>query len=227
MDVKQILAKFDELIDEAAKVRAEREANVARTGESVISPVGYYRLFSSTIALLTYLQAKTYIDLAHSVRDPNPGILQGILESARREFCFGLISHPRLLLAADSLEEMLEQASHLLANGYKDAACVLIGGTLEAALKSMLENKYPTAQFNPKEGLRKFNDKLYKDIGAYDRATHKLIDGYAEIRNASAHGEYDNYDAAQVDGFLRFTRNFISAWLAPMLTGDTHNQKSS
>lgn len=79
MDVKKVLAKFDELIDEAAKVRAEREANVARKGESIVSSVDYYRVFSSTIALLTYLQARTYVDLVHSVnqnQNPNIGSLR-------------------------------------------------------------------------------------------------------------------------------------------------------
>jgi hypothetical protein len=219
MNATKVLAKFDELIAEAKEVGKDRDESVARTGESVVSPVAYYRLFSSTMTLFMYLQAKTYLELVQSVSaQVNPGILQGILESAKREFASGLVSHPRMLLTADSLEGLLEQAEHLLANDYKDAACVLVGGALEGALRSMMENKYPTIQFSPFDGLRKLNDKLFKEAQAYDRATHKLVDGYAEIRNSAAHGDYSAFAKSQVEGFLLFTRNFISSWYAPKIT---------
>ena len=110
------------------------------------------------------------------------------------------------------MEDILEQASHLLENDYKDAAGVLIGGILEATLRSMLENKYPSISFNPKEGLRRLNENLFKNASAYDKATYKLIDGFAELRNYAAHGEYEKYKKSQIDEFLVFTRNFISNW---------------
>jgi hypothetical protein len=215
MDKNKIIKKFDELIREAQEIEAERRQNLEREGESVISPVGYYRLFSSTKILFTYLNASTYIALLNDIgiNRINPGILQGLLESSKREFTFGLLSHPKILATADSMEDFLQQAEYLLEQDFKDPACVLIGGVLEETLRSMLENKYPEVKFNPKDGIRKFN-KLLLEVSAYDKATYKLIDGYAEYRNLAAHGDYIKYTKSQVEDFLSFTRNFISNWFA-------------
>lgn len=89
---------------------------------------------------------------------------------------------------------------------------------LEETLRSMLENKYPSINFNPKEGHRKFNELLHKKASAYDKATFKFIDGYAELRNSAAHGKYNQYTKDQVREFLLFTRNFISNWFAVRLS---------
>ena len=131
----------------------------------------------------------------------NPGIIQGILESAKREFEFGLLNHPRILATADSMESLLEQAEYLLKQEYKDAACVIIGGTLESTLKSMLTNKYPTISFESKNGLAHLNQKLYSEASAYDKATWRLIDSYGDLRNYSAHGDYTKYDKPIVRAF--------------------------
>lgn len=215
MDKNKITKKFDELIREAQEIEAERRENLQSDGESIISPVGYYRLVSSIRILFTYLSAPTYIAMLNDVGIDriNPGILQGLLESAKREFTFGLLSHPKILATADSMEDLLEQADYLLEQDLKDPACVLIGGVLEETLRSMLENRYSEVKFSPKDGIRKFNNQLF-EVSAYDKATHKLIDGYAEYRNLAAHGDYAKYKKVQVDEFLGFTRNFISNWFA-------------
>jgi iron only hydrogenase large subunit-like protein len=220
MERDKILLKFDELIEEAKQVAEERDKNIKISGESIISPVGYFKLLSSTKALFSYLNTTTYNEMIkeHCTDRVNPGILQGILESAKREFVFGLLAHPRIIATADSMEDFLEQADYLLEQDYKDATCVLVGGVLEATLRSMLENKYPSIEFNPKEGLRKFNEHLHKQASAYDKVTFKLIDGYAELRNLAAHGKYDQYTKDQVKEFILFTRNFISNWFAVRLS---------
>lgn len=220
MEIDKILSKFDELIEEAKQVAEERDKNIEISGKSIISPVGYFKLLSSTKALFSYLNTTTYNEMIkeHCTDRVNPGILQGILESAKREFVFGLLAHPKIIATADSMEDLLEQADYLLEQDYKDAACVLVGGVLEETLRSMLENKYPSIKCNPKEGLRKFNELLHKQASAYDKATFKLIDGYAELRNLAAHGKYNQYTKDQVREFILFARNFISNWFAVRLS---------
>lgn len=220
MEIDKILSKFDDLIEEAKQVAVERDKNIENSGESIISPVGYFKLLSSTKALFSYLSTTTYNEMIkeHCTDRVNPGILQGILESAKREFAFGLLAHPKIIATADSMEDLLEQSDYLLEQDYKDAACVLVGGVLEETLRSMLENKYPSIKFNPKDGLRKFNELLHKQASAYDKATFKLLDGYAELRNLAAHGKYNQYTKDQVREFILFTRNFISNWFAVRLT---------
>lgn len=220
MQISKILTKFDELINEAGTL--ENEAKSAHDGR--VSSSGYLRLLSSARTLFVYLDSKVYLELVDKVgvsRETinsntyraEPGMLKGILESAKREFSFGLISHPRILATADSMEDLLEQAEYLLEQDYKDASCVLTGGVLEGTLRSMLENKYSSLKFDPKKGLRHLNEVLHQ-ASAYDKATFKLIDGYAELRNNSAHGKYELYSKSQVNEFIGFVRNFISNWFA-------------
>jgi Domain of unknown function (DUF4145) len=181
-----------------------------------LSPIRFFRLLSSTKVLFAYLGADKHDELLTEYLKIkiNPETIQGVLESAKREFEFGLLNHPRILATADSMENMLEQAEYLLEQDYKDAACVIIGGTLESILKSMLTNKYPQIQFDSKKGLAHLNEKLHKEAVAYDKVTFKLIDSYRDIRNFSAHGNYSNYNKQRVKEFLDFTRGFISNWFA-------------
>jgi hypothetical protein len=217
MNIANILKKFDELIEEAKVSLLEWEASETDT----ISPVRFFRLLSSARVLFAYLNADVHSQLLTEYLNTkiNPGIIQGVLESAKREFEFGLLNHPRILATADSMENLLEQAEYLLDKDYKDAACVIIGGTLESTLKSMLTNKYPTISFDPKKGLAHLNQKLYSDANAYDKATWRLIDSYGDLRNYSAHGHYESYEKQQVKEFLDFTRRFISTWFSVKTSG--------
>jgi hypothetical protein len=220
MELNKLLSKFDELISEATSIVEERENNIRTTGQSIISGEGYYKVLSSTKALFDYLNSSIYDDMLKEcwTQNVNPSILLGVLKSAKREFQFGILNHPKIIATADSMEDLLEQADYLLEQDYKDAACVLIGGVLEGTLRSMLEHKYPSIVFNPKDGLRKFNELLHRRVAAYDKATFKLIDGYAELRNFAAHGDYGRYTKDQVREFCLFTRNFISNWFAVKLS---------
>ena len=216
MNISNILKKFDELISESQDSASERQ----QSNDGVLSPIRFFRLLSSTQVLFAYLGADKHDELLTEYLKIkiNPETIQGVLESAKREFEFGLLNHPRILATADSMENLLEQAEYLLNQEYKDAACVIIGGTLESTLKSMLTNKYPTISFESKKGLAHLNQKLYSEASAYDKATWRLIDSYGDLRNYSAHGDYTKYNKQQVKEFLDFTRRFISNWFAVKTT---------
>jgi hypothetical protein len=205
---EKIDEKFDELISECKSIEQYMEVN--KTKE--ISPIDYYRVLSSTIALLTHLGASVYIQLLNDYQKNSkiyPGILRGILESAKRETKFGLIQNIRFIISADALSDMLGQAEYLLDNDFKDPACVIIGGVLEQALKTVIENKYPSLSTNNYIGLGKLNEDLYKAL-EYDKVTFKFIDSYSSIRNSAAHGHYNDYNLSQVRDFLNFTKRLIS-----------------
>jgi len=209
MKPEKINQHFDELISECTSI--ENYMHINKT--AVISPVDYYRVLSSTVALFTHLRATVYIELVDEYRKGNskinPGILRGILESAKREYESGLIQNIKFIISADTLSDMLEQSEYLLDNDFKDPACVIIGGVLEQALKTIVENKHPTLSANKYIGISKLNEDLYKAL-EYDKVTFKFIDSYSAIRNSAAHGKYDEYNLQQVKEFLDFTKRLIS-----------------
>jgi len=204
----QISEKFDELIKNASIIYNE---TIAKGENPIIESPPYFKLLPSTKMIFTYLGSDIYLDLIkqyHSNR-LNAGILQGILESGKQEFESGFLSHPKILITAESIETLIEQAEYLLSEDFKDAACTLAGGTLELTLKSLLKNKFPQVLFNPNSGIDEINKKLL-EAKAYDSSTYKLIDGYRDLRNWSSHGNYDRYNNDKVKEFIFFLRNFIS-----------------
>jgi hypothetical protein len=209
MTRQQIIKRFEELIVDASGLY--KETLKQETKDAIIDSALYFKLLSSTKLLFTYLEAKTYLDLIEHYCSSrlNAGILQGVLESGKQEFGYGLLNHPKILITAESIETLIEQAEYLLEQDYKDAACTLTGGTLELTLKSLLKNKFPQVPFNPKSGIDDMNKKLL-EVKAYDSSTFKLIDGYRELRNWSSHGDYEKYNKDKVKEFIFFLRNFIS-----------------
>lgn len=109
------------------------------------------------------------------------------------------------------MDDMLQQAEYLLDNGYKDAACVLVGGALESILRSMVEN---TEGEIVKDGLKKLNERLHK-LSVYDKVTFHQIEAWTDLRNSAAHGDYKQVAKESVKDFLSFTRTFISSQFAP------------
>jgi len=136
------------------------------------------------------------------------------LESGKQEFESGFLNHPKILITAESIETLIEQAEYLLSEDFKDAACILAGGTLELTLKSMLKNKFTGVQFDSNSGIDKLNKKLLNEAKAYESSTYKLIDSYRDLRNWAAHGNYERYTIDRVKEFIFFLRNFISTHYA-------------
>jgi hypothetical protein len=208
MKTEKITLKFDELISECRSIEQYMKEQNAKE----ISPVDYYRVLSSTMVLLSNLRASVYLELLDEYRKNErvyPGIIRGILESAKREYKYGLIQNIKFIISADALSDMLEQAEYLLDNDYKDPACVIVGGVLEQALKTIIENKHPALSANKYVGLGKLNEDLYKAL-EYDKVTFKFIDTYSSMRNSASHGKYNEYNLKQDREFLGFTKKMIS-----------------
>jgi hypothetical protein len=105
-------------------------------------------------------------------------------------------------------------AEELLANGYKDAAAVMIGGVLEEHLRRLaqryqIDTKY---QKNGKDIPKKadtLNVELVKAT-AYTKMNQMWILAALGLRNEAAHGDYSQYDKEQVRIMFEDTRNFIA-----------------
>ena len=103
-------------------------------------------------------------------------------------------------------------AQHLLAEGYKDAAAVMIGGVLEEHLRQLCLT-HGVAISTSKAGVdvpRKA-DALNADLAkanVYGKLDQKNVTAWLDLRNDAAHGHYTRYTADQVEimhrGFLEF-----------------------
>jgi hypothetical protein len=98
-----------------------------------------------------------------------------------------------------------------LSEGYKDAAAVMCGSVLEVYLrnlcaKSSVDSAEPGGK--PKKAS-KINDDLAK-AKAYTVLEQKQVTSWLGLRNSAAHGEYDTYDAGQVNLMIQGVRVFTT-----------------
>ena len=114
------------------------------------------------------------------------------------------------LIRAEVFDDFLEMAEHLLDQGYKDPAAVVIGSVLEQHLKRLCDRvKIPTDL----NGKPKKADLLNSELTAkkvYEKLDQKSVTAWLDLRNDAAHGDYDKYAAAQVKLLLLGVRDFLN-----------------
>lgn len=119
------------------------------------------------------------------------------------------------LAHADTYAGYLEMAEGLSGQNYKDPAAVIAGTSLEVHLKS-LATKHDLSVKLPSGAPKKtgaLNDEL-KAAGVYNGLEHKQVTAWLAIRNLAAHGDYDDYDAADVKALIIGVRDFAAKYPA-------------
>ena len=105
-------------------------------------------------------------------------------------------------------------AQHLVDNGYKDAAAVVAGSTLEVHLRNLC-NKHSLSTVASGEKPKKadlLNAELTK-VGAYSKIYQKNVTAWLSLRNHAAHGDYEEYSREQVALLVASIRDFLTKGL--------------
>lgn len=124
--------------------------------------------------------------------------LTGIARSLRRDIenDFSSISGT---IRAEAFSDFLEMATHLLSEGYKDAAAVIAGTVLEQHLRSLADNSGISARVP--DGRWKKAETINAELASNNVITkleQKNITAWLGLRNEAAHGNYHNYDLSNV-----------------------------
>ena len=140
--------------------------------------------------------------------------IEGALKGLRHALDAGLLQDLRRLLQADIFADLLEMAEHLLAEGYKDASAVLIGGVLEDTLRKLsASNNLPLLTTAGKPlTIEPLNVNVAK-AGIYSPLVKKQVTSWADLRNNAAHGDYAKYTADEVKQMLLFVQRFCADFL--------------
>lgn len=142
--------------------------------------------------------------------------ITGVLQGLRDELNDGLLDTLPELIRGELFDDFLEMAEHLHNEGYKDAAAVIAGSSLEAHLKQ-LATKFGIEVQISEEGKQprpkraeQINQDLYKVAGAYSLLDSKQVTAWLDLRNSAAHGNYTNYSENQVGQFIEWLKDFIA-----------------
>ncbi|MDT0309687.1 hypothetical protein RM780_22400 [Streptomyces sp. DSM 44917] len=118
------------------------------------------------------------------------------------------------LVHADTYSDYLEMADALLNKGYKDAAAVITGTSLEVHVRALcVKNNLTTAVAGKPKKADTMNADL-KKAGVYDGLRQKQITAWMDLRNKAAHGDYADYDEDQVRLFIDGVRSFMMKYPA-------------
>jgi site-specific DNA recombinase len=133
--------------------------------------------------------------------------VQQILDGRKRTKGTKLIS-PEMLPLRGYLSD------HLLSEGYKDAAAVMIGSTLEEHIRQLCTTHNVDTQFT--KGDEFVNKKAevmnadLKKLEVYSSLEQKQVTAWLGIRNSAAHGKYTEYRIEQVQLMYSGVLDFIA-----------------
>jgi len=136
---------------------------------------------------------------------------QGVMRAAEDDLSAGALFQVRALIEAEVFDDFLEQAEALHKAGYYQPAAVVAGAVLEDGLRSLCTTNSITIPSRPK--LDTMNSDLAK-AGVYSKLVQKKITTLADLRNKAAHGQWDEFDAEDVEEMLAQVRRFMSDFVA-------------
>jgi hypothetical protein len=133
----------------------------------------------------------------------------GALRALRRDYDAGYLATVQSLVRAEVFVDFFEMAEHLLQQGYKDPAAVIVGSVLEEHLRVLCHARGipTTASGKPKKA-----DTLNAELAAssaYNKLDQKGITAWLDLRNKAAHGHYSDYTADQVNNMLLGVQEFM------------------
>lgn len=131
----------------------------------------------------------------------------GILRAALEDIKNGYLSTLKELATAEVFSDLLDQAEHLLKNGYFTPAASLAGAVLENGLRSLAKRKNVTVK--AKDNLSTLNNKLAAK-NVYTRLRQKQIAFWVDVRNIADHSEFDKVAENDVADLVRGIRNFLA-----------------
>lgn len=135
----------------------------------------------------------------------------GIIEALRNDIAAGWLQSIEELVHGELFADFLEMATHLLEEGYKDAAAVIAGSTLEGHLRQLcVKNRIDTTTdgVKPKKADT-MNAELTKG-NVYSKLDQKNVTAWFDLRNKAAHGKYSEYAPEQVSLMISGIRDFIT-----------------
>jgi hypothetical protein len=165
-------------------------------------------------------QTSAYAEQAEAIvnRGGYPGYVArniiGVVASLRTDVAAGYLNGIAEVIHAALFGDFLEMAQHLLKEGYKDAAAVIAGSSLEAHLRQLCEKAKIATEttFNGETRPKKadlMNSELAKE-NIYSKLDQKNVTAWLDLRNKAAHGQYGSYQLGQVELLISGVRDFIT-----------------
>lgn len=178
----------------------------------------YYELYERSKTILNQIcpDDQIFIDKVESPSSENIERLIGKLRAAQLDLKDGLLSLEHQIQAKISID-LMQQAEELLSEGKSGnldhvPGAVLAGAVLEHFLRTLCIRQSPPISLNLDNGNLKTLATLVNNlekIGLYNAVEKKQLKVWVEIRNAAAHGQFDQFTHEQVKNMIEGIKHFI------------------
>lgn len=140
-----------------------------------------------------------------------------LLQKIKADIDDGWLQEMKGIVAAELFSDFLDMAEHLLEESYYQPAAVMIGSVLEESLRALsLKSGLPVSQPDSSGKLRPIKAEALNTVLAknhvYNLLMQKSVTAWLDLRNKAAHGQHGEYDAAMVQMFLLFARDFAARY---------------
>ncbi|ADB42115.1 hypothetical protein [Spirosoma linguale] len=218
MAIKYNSDRVDYLIDLADKTYESKFK--ASTGTFWVSFELFTEFRTSSLSFIINLYGDShpyYKDFNEGVKisKPNDTIQgRGILKSIKAEIDNGWLITLKGVVSAELFSDFLEMGEHLLEEGYKDPAAVMIGSVLEEHLRQLCsKNGIATEDIKSSKVVPKKADLLNAELAGasvYNKLDQKNVTAWLDLRNKAAHGKYGEYSQQQVEFMMQAVTEFMT-----------------
>ena len=197
-------AKYDDLSDVVDNVKVQTLITQSRASVTRIS--GKDSIYSRQIEEI----------LARPIENDwgKMAMIIGVVSALQADIRLGYLASLEEIVHGELFADFLEMAKYLQDEGYKDAAAVIAGGTIEAQLRQLcIKNAIAIEIVTSKSTEPKKADQLNADLAkekVYSKLDQKNITAWLDLRNKAAHGRYSEYTKEQVDLLITGIRDFIT-----------------
>ncbi|NMY42525.1 hypothetical protein HBN76_14480 [Pseudomonas sp. WS 5013] len=212
--MKDFVKQLDELLAKYADMRGkskhndlsdfpkvERQSIVTRSIAAVHRATGSNSTYSLQINKILEKWPELHLHTSSII---------GVVQAARDDLSAGYINTLIELVHAETFSDFLDMASHLQEAGYKDAAAVITGSTLESHIRGLCYKHGIDIEINGQPAKAdRLNSELTK-AEAYSKLDNKNVTAWLDLRNKAAHGKYTEYTKEQVDLLIASVRDFIA-----------------
>ena len=225
-DTQKIITEVDALVKTAERLAQEAAHAPNSLGPERVQELSSIAVRGGQLIQKLYGQGSQYeqswkqvlamkgFSLMYNSHSKHVSELWGILKGVQHDLQSGMLVDFRRLLQAEIFADFLEMAEHLLDEGYKDAAAVLLGAILEDSLRKVATaTGVATVAPNGKAlTIDPLNVAIAKN-GTYNALVQKQITSWANLRNDAAHGNFSKYDDGHVRQMLLFVQKLCADYL--------------
>ena len=215
---EKILKRFDELLSKSGEILKTRKQSGAIGGRDFVDSEKSYEWGTICLNLLARVFGKDSIqyekfEIAFNEITffDNIKIAIGILKGAKNDYENEFLFDTRILIEAEVFDDFLEQAEHLLKQGYFAPAAVIAGCVLEDGLRKLCQRN--SLALPAKATIEPMNVELAK-AGIYNKLVQKKVTALADLRNKAAHGEWTEFTNKDVEDMIRDVRRFMEDYFS-------------